>query len=76
MEWSTDEELVTLIRDELFTAVIGDILDDNGYRQQFLPRELRPLRPDMMLIGRAMPVLEADVFNSKDTLWPRVRCRR
>ncbi len=25
--WSNDSELIDLIRDELFTAVIGDIMD-------------------------------------------------
>jgi regulator of RNase E activity RraA len=66
MEWQTDEELRTLIQAELFTAVIGDILDVHGYRRQFLPPDVQPLQPDMFLVGRAMPVLEADVFDEKD----------
>jgi len=65
MEWTTEAELMGLIRKELFTAVIGDILDDWGYRQQFLPRDLRPLRTEMILVGRAMPVLEANVYDLK-----------
>jgi len=66
MEWQTDEQLMTLIRTELYTAVIGDILDGHGYTRQFLPPEIQPLHPDMFLVGRAMPVLEADVFDDKD----------
>jgi len=66
MEWQNDEELVALIRQELFTAVIGDTLDGHGYRRQFLPPEIQSLHPDMFLVGRAMPVLEADVFDEKD----------
>lgn len=66
MEWRNDQELMALIRAELFTAVIGDILDNHGYTNQFLPPELQPLAPDMLLVGRAMPVLEANVFDSKD----------
>lgn len=66
MEWKTDKELVALIEKELFTAVIGDILDGQGYRNQFLPLEIQGLRQDMFLVGRAMPVLEADVFDEKD----------
>jgi 4-hydroxy-4-methyl-2-oxoglutarate aldolase len=34
-----------------------------GWRRQFLPQAVRPLRPDMKIVGRAMPVLEADVFD-------------
>ncbi|MBE7471369.1 MAG: RraA family protein [Anaerolineae bacterium] len=66
MEWQNEQELMALIRAELFTAVIGDILDNHGYTNQFLPPELQPLAPDMLLVGRAMPVLEANVFDSKD----------
>jgi regulator of RNase E activity RraA len=65
MEWSNEQELVTIIHNELFTAVIGDILDDHGYRHQFLPPNVRPLSPSMKLVGRAMPVLEADVYDTR-----------
>src|SRR6185503_4327716 len=66
MEWQNDEELMALIQTELYTAVIGDILDGYDYTHQFLPPEIQPLAPDMLLVGRAMPVLEANVFDSKD----------
>ena len=51
------------LRDKLFTAVVGDVLDKLGWRRQFLPQAVGPLRPDMKIVGRAMPVLEADVFD-------------
>jgi len=60
--WSTDAELFDLARRELFSAVIGDIMDKLGLRRQFLPQTIQPLRSDMILAGRAMPVLEADFF--------------
>ena len=59
--WKSDAELFALIRQELFTALVGDILDRNGYEYQFLPPEIRPLDPKMVVVGRAMPVLEADI---------------
>jgi 4-hydroxy-4-methyl-2-oxoglutarate aldolase len=55
--------LFASLRDKLFTAVVGDVLDKMGWRRQFLPQAIGPLRPDMKLVGRAMPVLEADVFD-------------
>lgn len=61
--WSNEEELFDLARRELFTAVVGDIMDTLGLRRQFLPPRLRPLREGMQLVGRAMTVLEADVFD-------------
>jgi regulator of RNase E activity RraA len=60
--WQSDEELYELARRELFTAVVGDVMDTIGLRRQFLPPAIQPLRDDMVVIGRAMPVLEADIF--------------
>ena len=60
--WSNDDALFALARRELFTAVVGDIMDKLGAQRQFLPPQIRPLRADMVTIGRAMTVLEADVF--------------
>ena len=62
VKWSDDEGLFSLVRRELFTAVVGDIMDKLGFLHQFLPPRIRPLRADMVVIGRAMTVLEADVF--------------
>ncbi|MGS0524386.1 RraA family protein [Zobellia nedashkovskayae] len=60
--WKTDEELFEIAKRELFTALVGDILDKIGSVHQFLPPNLKPVKDDMVIIGRAMPVLEADVF--------------
>ena len=57
---SEDAELFEIIRKRLFTAAIGDVMDAQGLTRQFLPPEIRALSPDMTLVGRAMPVLEAD----------------
>mgnify|MGYP007083025985 CR=1 FL=1 len=35
-EWKDDKALITLIKAELYTAVIGDIMDKMGYTHQFL----------------------------------------
>lgn len=58
--WKTDDELFALARQDLYTAVVGDIMDTLGFKTQFLPPQIQPLRDNMVLIGRAMPVLEAD----------------
>jgi 4-hydroxy-4-methyl-2-oxoglutarate aldolase len=58
-----DADLFSSLRDKLFTAVVGDVLDKMGWRRQFLPQAIGPLKLDMKLVGRAMPVLEADVFD-------------
>lgn len=63
--WRMDEEMFSLIRQELFTCVVGDVMDKMGLQHQFLPPQIRPLRPDMILVGCAMPVLSVDVFEEK-----------
>ncbi|MEE1378364.1 MAG: RraA family protein [Oribacterium sp.] len=76
-QWNTDEEMFALMKEKLYTPVVGDILDQMGYSHQFLPAEIRPLEsmipadayidrsePDhrLKLAGYACTVLENDVF--------------
>lgn len=58
--WNNDRELFALARAELYTAVVGDIMDMLGARNQFLPPQVQPLAPGMRAFGRAMTVLEQD----------------
>ena len=59
--WNSDHELFALAKRELFPALVGDILDKLGFLHQFLPQPLKPVDPSMIIIGRAMPVVEADI---------------
>ena len=60
---SADTDLFNLLKSELYTAVVGDVMDKMGLRRQFLAQAIQPLKADMMIAGRAMPVLEADIFD-------------
>ncbi len=76
--WKDDREMFALMRGKLYTPVVGDILDQMGYKHQFLPASIRPLAaqvpaaawtpPDeredrrLKLAGYACTVLENDVF--------------
>lgn len=74
--WKNDEEMFTLMKEKLYTPVVGDILDQMGYSHQFLPASIRPLASQvptalitpnpgdrwMKLAGYACTVLENDVF--------------
>lgn len=59
---TNDKELFELFKKELYTPVVGDILDAIGCYHQFLPQPIKPIRMEDKLIGRAMPVLMIDVF--------------
>ena len=65
--WQNDEELFALAKTELFTSVVGDVMDKLRLFHQFLPPQIHPLNPAFVLIGRAMPVLSGDVFEEQVT---------
>jgi regulator of RNase E activity RraA len=60
--WNSDDQLFAIVERELFTCVVGDVLDKSKLLHQFLPPQIRPLREGMLVLGRAMPVLSGDVF--------------
>lgn len=77
--WNNDEEMFALMKEKLYTPVVGDILDQMGYPHQFLPAEIRPLaamvpaqayveNPEdknrLSLAGYACTVLENDIYGA------------
>ena len=61
LTWKNDDELFALMKKDLYSAVIGDILDQMGHYHQFLPMTVQPIREDMVVCGRAMTVKEEDL---------------
>lgn len=55
-QWKTDEELFALMRAELSTCPVSDVMEQLGFLFPMLPPEIRPLRSNMLMVGRAMPV--------------------
>lgn len=64
--WKDDEALFALYRNELYTPVVGDILDELGYYHQFLPQPIQPAGIHHKIVGRAMPVLMIDVYGPQE----------
>ena len=62
IEWNNDNELFSLIKAELYTPVVGDILDKYEKYHQFLPPQIQPMKDHQIIVGRAMPALMIDVF--------------
>lgn len=60
--WKNDDALFNLMKNQLYSAVLGDILDKMHYFHQFLPQRIQPIEKHMTVAGRAMTVLEADAF--------------
>lgn len=64
--WQNDNELFELIKEKLYTPVVGDILDELGLYHQFLPQAVQPIQTDMKVVGYAMPVLMIDVYGPQE----------
>lgn len=60
-----DSERFDLVQSSLYTPVLGDVLDSIGRVHQFLEAAIQPMLPNMTVVGRAMPVLIGDVFETQ-----------
>jgi regulator of RNase E activity RraA len=57
-----ESDFFLTLQEELFSAIIGDIMDTLNLVKQFLPPEIKPIDRKTKLVGRAMPVLEQDIL--------------
>jgi len=48
-----EKGIFNTFKEKLYTAVISDVLDELGYRNQVMRHDIRPLHPDFIVIGRA-----------------------
>jgi 4-hydroxy-4-methyl-2-oxoglutarate aldolase len=55
-------EYYAYIEENLYTAVLSDILDSVGYRQQVMRHDLRPLYPTAKMAGRAATMMTTEIF--------------
>jgi 4-hydroxy-4-methyl-2-oxoglutarate aldolase len=54
------------LQGKLYSAVISDILDSLGYRNQTMGPDIRPLTTEMVVVGRAKTVQVSDVHRIPD----------
>lgn len=54
------------MQEELYAAVIVDVLDNLGYRRQAMDGGIRPIGPGLKLAGRAFTVLAVNVYDAPD----------
>lgn len=57
-----EDRLLGIMREKLYVAVVSDVLDGLGLRDQAMSARLRPLSLTDRVIGRAHTVLTADVY--------------
>ena len=61
-----ERELFDQLSREIYSAVVSDVLDGLGYRDQAMTHDIRPSWPGATLIGRAHTVLSSDVYTLPD----------
>lgn len=61
-----EDRLLDILRDDLYVAVVSDVLDAGGLHGQAMDARLRPLDPSMRLVGRAHTVVTADVYETPE----------
>lgn len=59
-------ELFDLLREEIYSAVLSDVLDSLGYRDQAMTADIRPVWPGAVVVGRAHTILSSDIYHTPD----------
>lgn len=62
VNFASEQEMFDMMRDKLTAAVISDILDGLGARQQGMRADIRPVYRGAIVVGRAYTVITADIF--------------
>jgi len=56
-----EDAYLDTLRDRLYSAVLSDVLDQLGFRNQAMAARLRPLWQEAVLVGRAHTALTVDI---------------
>jgi 4-hydroxy-4-methyl-2-oxoglutarate aldolase len=64
---NAEAQLFELLRTKLYTSVVSDVLDRQGFLDQAMAARIRPIEPHMRLVGTAHTMLTADVYQRPET---------
>jgi len=64
--FASETEMFDMMRDKLGAAVISDILDSLGAREQAMSADIRPIYQGAIVVGRAYTTLTADIYKVID----------
>lgn len=66
IDFKSDQQMFDTMRDKLYAAVISDTLDRLSAREQAMRADICPVYPGAVVVGRAYPVISADIFEIGD----------
>ena len=64
--FKSEREMFDAMQEKLYASVVSDILDQLGARDQVMRADVAPVYDGAILVGRAYPVLSADIFEIRD----------
>ncbi len=67
--YDDDLMLFALLKEQLYSAVLSDALDQAGLRQQAMRADIRPTDPDAVVVGRALTMHSVDVFEPEQNVY-------
>ena len=61
IDFEDESGLFDWLQANAYAAVLCDACDQAGYRHQMMRANINPIHPDMVVVGRAMPIQTRDV---------------
>ncbi len=69
MTFSIDQDLFDMMKNQLYSAVLCDALDQVGLREQAMRADIRPVYPVAKVVGRALTVQSVDVYEPDTNIY-------
>ena len=64
VDFGDETKLFEWLQANAYAAVLCDACDQVGYRGQMMAARINPVHPDMVVVGRAMPIQTRDVYEA------------
>ena len=62
IDFDDETALFDWLEKNAYTAVLCDACDQMGHRDRMMTPDVKPIHPDMVVVGRAMPIQARDVY--------------
>ncbi len=69
MTFSIDQDLFDMMKNQLYSAVLCDALDQVGLREQAMRADIRPVYSEAKVVGRALTVQSVDVYEPDTNIY-------
>ena len=69
LPFNNDLKLFTLMKEQLYSAVLCNALDQAGFRQQAMRANIRPVYPDAVVVSRAVTMQSVDIYQPEEYVY-------